>query len=68
MVFAFRIDTKEEQSILVYYYLFKDQSLKESTSGCVTIKSEISPPPVTQGICDLLAGEKEENTHSINLQ
>jgi len=48
MVFAFRI--------LVYYYLFKDQSLKESTSGCVTIKSEISPPLVTQGICDLLAG------------
>ena len=39
----------------------KDQSLKESTSGCVAIKLEILIPLVAQGVCDLLAGERRKN-------
>jgi len=50
LVFLFRIDTKEEV----------DGSLKESISGCVTIKSEIRVPLLTQGICDLLTGERRK--------
>ena len=46
-VFVLRIDTKEE---------LRPKLDGESTPGGVTIKSEISVPLVTQGICDLMAG------------
>ena len=49
---VFRINIKEEQI----------RSLKESTSGCVAIKSGISMPLVTQGFCDLLARERRKNS------
>jgi len=50
MVFVFRIDTKEKQRT----------KLEESTSGYVVVKSKVSVPLVTQGICDLLAGRRRK--------
>ena len=58
MVFVFRIDTKEERR----------PNLKESTSGFVAIKLEISIPLVTQGVLRSSGRWKEGKTHSINLQ